>query len=164
MCETAEEEFQWLSRCSGQAGEGGETQTELRPCVSSSPHTPLRTSICPITHEIMEEPVICADGHSYERKAIAEWLSQNKTSPLTGAKLPHMELVPNHALRNLIEEFSMQQQVRTCILVLHNGESYPSHTLEASQGTTDYSSRVLSAHRSPIQTCGCGAAVLVGEL
>ena len=29
---------------------------------------------CPITHEIMINPVVAADGHSYEHKAILEWL------------------------------------------------------------------------------------------
>ena len=34
----------------------------------------LPACICPITHEVMEDPVVCADGHSYERAAITQWL------------------------------------------------------------------------------------------
>ena len=30
--------------------------------------------LCPITCELMEEPVTIADGHSYERVAIERWL------------------------------------------------------------------------------------------
>eukprot|EP00567_Pseudictyota_dubia_P017663 CAMPEP_0197460846 /NCGR_PEP_ID=MMETSP1175-20131217/54991_1 /TAXON_ID=1003142 /ORGANISM="Triceratium dubium, Strain CCMP147" /LENGTH=172 /DNA_ID=CAMNT_0042996017 /DNA_START=34 /DNA_END=548 /DNA_ORIENTATION=+ len=30
--------------------------------------------LCPITREIMTDPVICADGHTYERHAIDMWL------------------------------------------------------------------------------------------
>ena len=33
--------------------------------------------LCPITYEIMEDPVIAYDGHSYERKAIKEWYRLN---------------------------------------------------------------------------------------
>jgi hypothetical protein len=31
--------------------------------------------VCPITHEAMEKPVVAADGHSYERAAITQWLT-----------------------------------------------------------------------------------------
>ena len=30
--------------------------------------------LCPITGEVMEDPVTTADGHAYERAAIAQWL------------------------------------------------------------------------------------------
>ena len=30
--------------------------------------------VCPITAEVMTDPVVCADGHSYERDAIEDWL------------------------------------------------------------------------------------------
>ena len=33
--------------------------------------------LCPITLEIMIVPVVAADGHSYEREAIREWLVDN---------------------------------------------------------------------------------------
>jgi len=52
----------------------------------------------------MEDPVVCADGHSYERAAISHWLLAKETSPCTNAALPHKNVVPNHALRNLIAE------------------------------------------------------------
>ena len=59
---------------------------------------------CPITQEVMEDPVVCADGHSYERSAITQWLLSRNTSPATNMPLPSKSLVPNHALRNLIAE------------------------------------------------------------
>ena len=53
----------------------------------------------------MCDPVSTADGHTYERAAIERWLSKGKrTSPLTGAVLESTALIPNHALRKLIEE------------------------------------------------------------
>lgn len=61
---------------------------------------------CPITREIMEDPVIASDGHSYERAAIEMWFVKNRcTSPMTNQLLVSLELIPNHALRKLINAF-----------------------------------------------------------
>lgn len=38
--------------------------------------------ICPLTQDIMNNPVMAADGHSYEQSAILEWLKNgNIVSP-----------------------------------------------------------------------------------
>ena len=50
-----------------------------------------------------QDPVIAADGHSYERSAIEEWLSHHNTSPLTNLKLPHKHLVPNRAIKSAVQ-------------------------------------------------------------
>ena len=49
--------------------------------------------------------MLAADGHSYERSAIEDWLRHNGTSPKTNAPLPHRDLTPNHTLRALISDF-----------------------------------------------------------
>jgi hypothetical protein len=36
--------------------------------------------ICPITQDVMRDPVMLIDGHSYERKAIVDWLTQQSQS------------------------------------------------------------------------------------
>ena len=51
----------------------------------------------------MRDPVMCADGHTYERDAIEKWLRTNVTSPVTNLRLPHRTLMPNHALRGIIQ-------------------------------------------------------------
>ncbi|XP_047136345.1 uncharacterized protein LOC100211223 isoform X2 [Hydra vulgaris] len=62
--------------------------------------------LCPITMEIMVDPVIAADGFTYEKKSIMSWLSSGKlTSPMTNIPLSHTELVPNQSLKNVIEKF-----------------------------------------------------------
>ena len=62
--------------------------------------------ICPITAEIMTDPVSTADGFSYERAAITEWLRTKDTSPTTGATLESKKLIPNHSLRSIIRRFT----------------------------------------------------------
>ncbi len=60
---------------------------------------------CPLTMEVMRDPVITADGQSYERAEIESWFALGKRmSPLTGAELPSTHLTPNIALRNAIQE------------------------------------------------------------
>ncbi|KAL3597758.1 hypothetical protein D5086_009395 [Populus alba] len=59
--------------------------------------------LCPITLEIMVDPVIVASGQTYERESIQKWLNSNhRTCPKTGQILDHLSLAPNFALRNLI--------------------------------------------------------------
>ena len=65
---------------------------------------------CPVTTDLMEDPVIAADGHSYEQAAIKQWLSGGRRiSPMTGEKLHHTLLTPNHALRKAIQAFLKQR-------------------------------------------------------
>jgi hypothetical protein len=52
----------------------------------------------------MRDPVVAADGHTYERGAIARWLSTSDKSPLTGSILPHKNLVPNYMLLSSLQE------------------------------------------------------------
>lgn len=64
-----------------------------------------REFVCPITSEIMEDPVVCADGHTYERAAIEAWLQSHLTSPTTNLPLSVKMLFPNHAIRTSIMEW-----------------------------------------------------------
>ena len=59
---------------------------------------------CPITLRVMEDPVLLkADGMSYEKAAITEWLRSHGRSPLNRAPAGVADLVPNRALRTAIE-------------------------------------------------------------
>ena len=54
---------------------------------------------CPITFEVMADPVVAADGHSYERCAILKWIGQRLVqgqpvpSPLTNEVLSSANVV-----------------------------------------------------------------------
>ncbi|KAL1554521.1 U-box domain-containing protein 15 [Salvia divinorum] len=62
--------------------------------------------LCPISLEIMADPVIIATGQTYERESIQKWLnSGHRTCPKTGQKLNHSTVAPNFALRNLIQQW-----------------------------------------------------------
>lgn len=56
---------------------------------------------CPITHCVMNDPVVTDDGCTYERCELLHWLRLNGgISPLT--RLPVTSVVPDHMLRTLI--------------------------------------------------------------
>ena len=64
---------------------------------------------CPITHEIMNDPVIAADGHTYERRAIERWLSQKNYSPMTGLMINPPQrycLAPNLWARSMMAKLN----------------------------------------------------------
>ncbi len=60
--------------------------------------------LCPITQERMRDPVIAADGHTYERAAIEQWLRQSATSPVSRAPMKAAALIPNIALRAIADK------------------------------------------------------------
>ncbi|XP_013627208.1 PREDICTED: U-box domain-containing protein 54-like [Brassica oleracea var. oleracea] len=61
---------------------------------------------CPISKDIMRDPLVAADGFTYEAKNIRYWLNVgNNTSPQTGARLAHRDLTPNYTLRSLIMDW-----------------------------------------------------------
>ena len=66
---------------------------------------PLPAFFCPITYEVMKDPVSTEDGQTYERTAIEAWLERNDTSPLTNAMLRSKALIPNVVLRQTIHQW-----------------------------------------------------------
>jgi len=58
--------------------------------------------VCPITKEIMRDPVVDSDGVSYERAAVEAWVREHGTSPVTRRPLSLSDLRPNRALLDLI--------------------------------------------------------------
>ncbi|MBS0649503.1 MAG: U-box domain-containing protein [Verrucomicrobia bacterium] len=69
---------------------------------------PLPSFICPITNDIMTDPVIDKHGHSFERKAIVEWLKTKSTCPMNQQPLISDDLAPNRALKETIESYQSQ--------------------------------------------------------
>ncbi|XP_044474872.1 U-box domain-containing protein 44-like isoform X2 [Mangifera indica] len=67
---------------------------------------------CPLTKQIMRDPVTIENGQTFEREAIERWFQECKESgrklvcPLTLRELSSTELNPSIALRNTIEEWS----------------------------------------------------------
>ncbi|KAJ6797364.1 putative E3 ubiquitin-protein ligase PUB23 [Iris pallida] len=64
--------------------------------------------ICPISLQIMKDPVILSSGVSYDRSSIDRWLSayQHRSCPVTNQPLADRTLTPNTTLLNLINSWA----------------------------------------------------------
>ncbi|KAK1627343.1 hypothetical protein QYE76_001658 [Lolium multiflorum] len=61
---------------------------------------------CPISLELMKDPVIVATGQTYERLCIEKWLaSGHHTCPTTQQRMANTTLTPNYVLRSLISQW-----------------------------------------------------------
>ncbi|KAH0467073.1 hypothetical protein IEQ34_004311 [Dendrobium chrysotoxum] len=61
---------------------------------------------CPISLELMKDPVIVSTGQTYERSFIQRWIDcGNRTCPKTQQKLQNLTLTPNYVLRSLIMQW-----------------------------------------------------------
>ncbi|GJM95385.1 hypothetical protein PR202_ga12115 [Eleusine coracana subsp. coracana] len=61
---------------------------------------------CPISLELMKDPVIVATGQTYERVCIEKWLaSGHHTCPTTQQRMANTTLTPNYVLRSLIAQW-----------------------------------------------------------
>lgn len=109
--------------------------------------------LCPITLEIMTDPVIVATGQTYERESIQKWLNSNhRTCPKTGQGLAHMSLAPNFALRNLILQWCENNNFELPRKDIYDGSDNSSIALteEISSLVQNLSSRELDIQREDI--------------
>lgn len=61
---------------------------------------------CPMSLELMKDPVIVSTGQTYERASIQKWLNAgHKTCPKTQQPLTHTALTPNYVLKSLIQQW-----------------------------------------------------------
>jgi len=65
---------------------------------------------CPITLEIMTDPVIAPSGYTYERTAIEEHLKKNDIDPFTQEQMSIEDLRPNRALKDAIISFLSERE------------------------------------------------------
>ncbi|KAL9358266.1 hypothetical protein Peur_051519 [Populus x canadensis] len=72
--------------------------------------------VCPLTNQVMSDPVTLENGHTFEREAIEKWFKECRESgsklvcPLTLKELRSTELNPSMALRNTIEEWTARNE------------------------------------------------------
>ncbi|KAA8543899.1 hypothetical protein F0562_021924 [Nyssa sinensis] len=82
--------------CSGQASMDGNQKSPVIP----------DDFRCPISLELMKDPVIVSTGQTYERSCIEKWLEAGHgTCPKTQQTLTSTALTPNYVLRSLIAQW-----------------------------------------------------------
>jgi len=79
---------------------GDLSDSELEDCCPPS-------FICPISQEMMTDPVILVETKTtYDRPSIEQWLQKHTTDPSTGLEIKSKEILSVLALRNAIEEWT----------------------------------------------------------
>ncbi|KAL0327362.1 UNVERIFIED_CONTAM: U-box domain-containing protein 45 [Sesamum angustifolium] len=67
---------------------------------------------CPISLQLMYDPVIIASGLTYERVCMERWFADgHNTCPETQQQLPHLSLIPNHSVKRLVASWCEQNGV-----------------------------------------------------
>ncbi|VAI75537.1 unnamed protein product [Triticum turgidum subsp. durum] len=119
--------------------------------------------LCPITLEIMTDPVIVASGQTYERRSIQKWLdSGERTCPKMRQPLAHLSLAPNYALKNLSIDHGNKLLITKggaiplIIEILRNGSAEG----QENSAATLFSLSMLDENKATIGTLG-GIAPLV---
>lgn len=66
---------------------------------------------CPISLDLMKDPVTLSTGITYDRESIETWIEAgNLTCPITNQVLTSLELVPNHTIRKMIQDWCVENQ------------------------------------------------------
>ena len=73
--------------------------------------------LCPITRQIMIEPVVDALGNTYDKEAIQDWLKNNDRTPKTNEQLPNKDLTPNKAIKAEIIEYK-EEKIKKGLVIL----------------------------------------------
>ncbi|XP_010942967.1 U-box domain-containing protein 4 isoform X1 [Elaeis guineensis] len=68
---------------------------------------------CPLSLELMSDPVIVASGQTYERAFIRKWLDQGfNVCPKTRQTLGHTNLIPNYTVKALIANWCESNDIK----------------------------------------------------
>ncbi|XP_068661755.1 U-box domain-containing protein 21-like [Aristolochia californica] len=66
---------------------------------------------CPISLDLMKDPVTLCTGITYDRQSIETWLdSGNNTCPVTNQVLKSFEQIPNHNIRRMIQDWCVENR------------------------------------------------------
>ncbi|XP_031395775.1 U-box domain-containing protein 4-like [Punica granatum] len=85
----------------------------IKQSQSSSPVPIPADFCCPLSLELMTDPVIVASGQTYERAFIRKWLDLGLTvCPKTRQTLGHTNLIPNYTVKALIANWCESNNVK----------------------------------------------------
>eukprot|EP00759_Apiculatamorpha_spiralis_P029344 PhF_6_TR31518/c0_g1_i1/m.46448 len=85
-----------------------EPSRQIRESIEEKGGAVPRELMCPITSELFVDPVVTADGHTYERIAILQWFKKKQTSPVTNLPVDASIIVPNNTVRSQVVAFREQ--------------------------------------------------------
>ena len=61
--------------------------------------------VCPLSHQLFDDPVTTALGYTYERNEIEKWFAKHDTDPVTNNRVNSKELVQNRGIVSAVAEY-----------------------------------------------------------
>mmetsp|Transcript_22246 Transcript_22246/g.56672 ORF Transcript_22246/g.56672 Transcript_22246/m.56672 type:complete len:307 (-) Transcript_22246:739-1659(-) len=104
------------ARSSSRANSESSISLDQHPTGSSPAKLPPipRGFMCPVSCQVMTDPVSTVDGMVYDRTNIEGFKSGRQTSPVTGQQLASLKLLPNPALKEAIEAYMELHREAEC--------------------------------------------------
>ncbi|KAJ7970243.1 RING-type E3 ubiquitin transferase [Quillaja saponaria] len=66
---------------------------------------------CPISLDLMKDPVTLSTGITYDRESIERWFEAgNCTCPVTNQIVRNFDQIPNHSIRTMIQDWCVENQ------------------------------------------------------
>ncbi|KAL4577962.1 hypothetical protein LXL04_014077 [Taraxacum kok-saghyz] len=66
---------------------------------------------CPISLDLMKDPVTLSTGITYDRESIEKWIRDgNQTCPVTNQVLNSFDQIPNHMIRRMIQDWCVENR------------------------------------------------------
>ncbi|KAK4383039.1 U-box domain-containing protein 21 [Sesamum angolense] len=101
--------FSWRRRRSGRGGDG---KSEVFKGINQDMELTIPTHFrCPISLDLMKDPVTLSTGITYDRESIEKWIDAgNITCPVTNQVLRNFDQIPNHSIRKMIQDWCVENK------------------------------------------------------
>jgi hypothetical protein len=111
-----------------------QTQTQMQQ-ERDNPHAPPHNYVCPLTLQIMEDPVMDGCGHCFDRAAIVGWLDYHEFCPISRKPLHFQNLHAATPLNDRIRQWKAEHRYE------HNNHNQQDQTgmLSISESGSQYS-------------------------
>lgn len=97
----------WRRKRASRGAAGGEGGGKRKPSELIVPNH----FRCPISLDMMKDPVTLSTGISYDRESIETWIEAgHKTCPVTNQVLRTFEPIPNHTIRRMIQDWCVENR------------------------------------------------------
>ena len=113
---------------------------------------------CPLSGQVMLDPVFAADGFIYEREVIEEHMERDDFSPVTRKQFEHRDLTPATIIKLVLRSMYAQKPVNVTYYMIP--KRYIGYVIGKSGKTLrkveEYSSCRLSVDQSKSECIGAG--------
>lgn len=100
---------------------------------------------CPISLDMMKDPVTLSTGITYDRESIEKWIEAgNVTCPMTNQVLKTLEPIPNHMIRRMIQDWCVENRS-------HGIERIPTPRIPISSDEVESLLEKVSSTRDPLE-------------